>query len=359
LLFSAKKYRNPAMGVIPRTFELAVRAAIERDALLTAAGTVVVACSGGPDSLALLFVLAALCSDGPRGYYPAVRLQVAHLDHGLRGAESAADAEFVRATAASLGLACTIGQVSDAERAAWRGSLEASARSARLRFLRAVAAESGAEAIALGHTLDDQAETVLLHAIRGSGLAGLAGMRPKTGDLIRPLLGLRRADTRDYCAARGLSPRQDASNDDLHFTRNRLRHQIMPLLEAMQPQVAPALARAAELIALDADFLDDTASQAFDPAMVNAADNEIALDRRKLRELAPALRLRVLRRAALAAGGSTPDEHLDLDSIARLDRVVMDRSGARRIVQLSNGAAAAITRDLVSLAPNAARSPRS
>ncbi len=333
--------------MIPRRFELAVRAAIEHDRLLPDAGAVVVACSGGADSLALLRALAALCGDGPRGYYPAVRLHVAHLDHGLRGAAGEADAEFARRTAAAWGLPCVIGRVSDDERAAWRGSVEAAARTARLRFLRAVAADTGASAIALGHTLDDQAETVLMHILRGSGLAGLAGMRPRSGDLIRPLLGLRRADTVGYCAALGLEPRHDATNDDPRYFRNRVRREIVPLLEASQPRVLPALARNAALIAHDVDFIESAVDAAWGAVALADDESTVALDRRLLRDLAPALRLRVLRRAAMAAGGATDDEHLNADSIARLDRVVMDGSGARRVVQLSTGVTATIAGDRV------------
>lgn len=320
-------------------FEQRVRQAIQRDDLLPVAGVVVVACSGGPDSLALLLALVALCA-GPKARFRGVRLHVAHLDHGLRGDASAADAAFVAEMCASVGVPCTFGTVPDAERAEWRGSIEASAREARYRFLRTVAAEVGAECIALGHTLDDQAETVLAHFLRGSGLDGLAGMRPRSGDLIRPLLALRHDDTLVYCQAKGVTPRQDATNADPRFTRNRLRHELLPLLATFQPQIIPTLARNAAVIAQDAAFLDAAAEAAYGDAVVEATATSVTLRRAVLRDLPPALRARVLRRAILHVGSPKPDAHLNADSLARLTRVIRDASGEPRHVQLSTGAQA-------------------
>src|SRR5262249_27674325 len=160
-----------------------------------------------------------------------------HLDHGLRGAASAADATFVAEQCARLGIPLTIGIISDAERAAWQGSIEAAARTARYRFLRVVAAEAGADRIAVGHTLDDQAEPVLLLLLRGSGRDGLTAMRPFAVNTTRPLLGLRRADNEAYCAECGITPRDDPSNAAPRFPRNRLRHEVLPLLETLQSEI--------------------------------------------------------------------------------------------------------------------------
>ena len=320
----------------PRGFPQKIQHAIIRHALLPTHGVVVVACSGGADSLALFFALHALCGK-PTSAFPAITLHVAHLDHGLRDTAGAHDAAFVREICAASHTPCTLGLVTPAEQAEWQGSLEASARTARYRFLREVAQAVGADRIALGHTLDDQAETVLMHFIRGSGVDGLAGMAHRAGDLIRPLLGTRHTETLAYCRAMGHEPRVDATNDDLRFTRNRVRQELLPLLATYQAQIIPTLARNAEVIAQDVAYLQTMTEQAWADVVLKATDQEITLSRPKLRGLPPAMRQRVLRRAIVQVGSHKPDAHLNADSLDRLDRVVLDASGEPRIVQLSTG----------------------
>lgn len=327
-------------------FVMAVRAAIQRDTLLPEQSVVVVACSGGADSLALLHALRTLCA-ATKISFPAVTLHVAHLDHGLRGAAGAADAAFVREVASAWGLPYTIGVVAAATRNGWRGSVEAAAREARYHFLRGVATAIGAERIALGHTADDQAETVLMHFLRGSGLDGLAGMRPRAGGLVRPLLSLRRADTVAYCAALGLTPREDATNNDPRYTRNRIRHELLPQLETYQPQIRATLARNAPLIAHDLDYITAGVDEAWSQVVMEASAQSVTLDRAGLRCLHAALRSRVLRRAILAVGSAKPDAHLNADSIQRLDRVIMDHSGEVRRVEVSTGAVGVCMADSV------------
>jgi tRNA(Ile)-lysidine synthase len=312
-----------------------LRLALQRHQLLPERGVVVVACSGGADSLALLLGLHQLSQSA----LSSILLHVAHLDHGLREA-SAADGAFVAEVAAKLALPCTVGRVTATERAAWRGSLEAVARTARYHFLREVARDVGAERIALGHTLEDQAETVLMHFIRGSGVDGLVGMRPRMDDLIRPLLTMRHAETRAFCQEQGFTPREDATNDDPRYTRNRMRRELLPLLATYQPQILTTLARNAEAIAPDLDLLQSLTAQAWDTAIMHVTADRIVLNRTALRGVHPALRLRVLRRAITQMGGPKPDAHLNADSLARLVRVIMDASGERRVVQLSTGAVA-------------------
>jgi tRNA(Ile)-lysidine synthetase-like protein len=250
--------------------EAQVRDYISTQRMLEAGERVVVGVSGGPDSLCLLNVLRALADDLKVG------LIVAHLDHGLRP-EAAEEAEFVRQQAQALGLLFHLGRADTrALAAAHRQSLEEAGRAARYGFLADVAADAGARKIAVAHTADDQAETVLMHFLRGSGLAGLKGMlpvveasvwrsevrrrtsdegssdfRPLTSDLylIRPLLATTRAQVEAYCAARGLEPRRDESNADRRFLRNRLRHELLPLLETYNPQVRAVLARSAAVLA--------------------------------------------------------------------------------------------------------------
>lgn len=214
--------------------------------------------SGGADSLALLHLLWQRLG--------AARLVVAHLDHGLRPA-AAAEAAFVEATAAAWQIPFVSQKINVARLAECdKLSLEAAGRQARYRFLAEQAQVVGATAVAVAHHADDQAETVLLHLLRGSGSAGLRGMRPvsdvpgaKGVVLVRPFLHLSRAEIEAYCARHGLEPRHDSSNDDGQFTRNRIRHELLPLLESYNPQISARLQQLAtitadEYAALSAEF---------------------------------------------------------------------------------------------------------
>lgn len=243
-----------------------VRQTIERHNLFEPGGKVVVAVSGGADSLCLLHVLCALRADYN------IRLHVAHLNHCLRGAESAADSAFVWEIAAAWGLPLTRSSVNVRALAQREhGSVEEIARRERYRFLASVAVEVGAKCIALGHNADDQTETVLMHWLRGSGLAGLRGMRPKSPlgalrlgpdaptppdlYLIRPLLYVPRADIEAYCRENGLQPRFDRSNLDTTYFRNRIRHELIPYLESYNPNIRELIRRSAEVIAGDYDIV--------------------------------------------------------------------------------------------------------
>jgi tRNA(Ile)-lysidine synthase len=211
----------------------AVDAALAAPPAVAAGEHVLVAVSGGPDSTALLAALAALAPE--RGW----RLTAAHVDHGLRGAASDADRGAAAQVAASLAVPLWVRRV----RVGAGGDLEARARRARLRALAAVAVECDASRIALGHTADDQAETVLLRLMRGAGRGGLAGMRARRGRLIRPLLASTRADVRRFLAERGLPFAVDRSNADLLHARNRVRRLVLPLLAAeFNPRLVPGLA---------------------------------------------------------------------------------------------------------------------
>ncbi|MDT7604377.1 MAG: tRNA(Ile)-lysidine synthase [Acidobacteriota bacterium] len=227
----------------------------------------VVALSGGADSTALLCALDEL----RKRRLLTLDLTVAHLDHGLRGRVGAQDARSVEKLARALGYEFETARARVAKRArATRDNLEQAARRERYEFLGRVARECGARIVATGHTLDDQAETVLLALLRGSGADGLGGMRAvrplsdKEPDtlLARPLLGwARRAQTQSYCAARGVSVREDAMNTDERFARVRVRRQLIPLLETFNPRAVEAIARAAGLLQSDADALSCEASR--------------------------------------------------------------------------------------------------
>jgi tRNA(Ile)-lysidine synthase len=214
---------------------------------------VLVAVSGGADSVALLHCLCALA--GSLG----LRLTAAHLNHELRGEESARDERFVRTLCASMGVPLVCESIDVAGRAASRKqNLEEAARRIRYGFLRRAAAEAGAARIAVGHTLDDQAESVLLRLLRGSGARGLAGIHPVLGgDVIRPLLEISRAEILAYLDALGLDHREDSTNTCLSNRRNRIRHELLPYLrENFNPGILEALARSAGLAREAAGFLE-------------------------------------------------------------------------------------------------------
>jgi tRNA(Ile)-lysidine synthetase-like protein len=208
------------------------------------------AVSGGADSLALLHGLRTLA--GPRGW----RLAVITVDHGLRPG-SAADAAFVADHAKGLGLAARLVALDAADLADHRAAGgEGAARAARYRALWGAAGELGCDFLATGHTLDDQAETVLLQLLRGAGPDGLAGMAVRSGRLLRPLLEVRRVETRACCQAVGVAWREDPTNADPGPLRNRVRQRLLPLLEELRPGATTALARTARLAADERDWLD-------------------------------------------------------------------------------------------------------
>ncbi len=205
-----------------------------------------VAVSGGPDSTALLAALAELA---PRR---GLRLTAAHVDHGLRGAEGAAEAERVAALATRLGVPF----VRRAVPVSAGPDLEARARRARYQALARLAGEVGARRIVTGHTQDDQVETLLLRLLRGAGRRGLGAMRPARGRLLRPLLAATRADVRRFLAERGHGFAVDRTNADLRHARNRVRRLLVPLLRAeFNPRLGPALAALAERLRDEDDFL--------------------------------------------------------------------------------------------------------
>jgi tRNA(Ile)-lysidine synthase len=317
-----------------------VRSAV-RDALpgLEPGGLVLAACSGGADSLALA---AALAFVAPR---LGLRAGGVTVDHGLQPG-SAQRAERVASVLAGLGLR-------PAEHVAvsvtGTGGPEAAARAARYAALDAVADRAGASAVLLGHTLDDQAETVLLGLARGSGARSLAGMPATAGRYRRPLLGVSRSATRKACAALGLQPWDDPHNQDPAFARVRVRHQALPALEsALGPGVTEALARTARLLRADAEALDAWAAAAAERltrgtarpgagrdtgrgggGADTGAGIDAGIDAQALAALPAAVRTRVLHRAA-AAGGCPPGA-LTARHVAEMDALVTRWHGQRWI----------------------------
>jgi tRNA(Ile)-lysidine synthase len=278
---------------------LALREQIERTlrrhAMLAGGETVLVAVSGGADSVALLHLLSRLAPDW------RLRLHVLHVDHQLR-AESAADADFVRALGARLGVAVDVATVA-VDR---RGSLEAAARAARYAALEACAARVGAGRIALGHTADDQAETVLMRLVQGAGVRGLAGIPPVRGAIIRPLIEVRRSALEAELARAGLAWVDDASNRDPKFLRNRIRHELLPLLaDSYNPEVATALARVASVARETVGALDRAAGIELDRLAV-WADGAATVRLDALRALPRPIAAEVLRQVAARLASRAP-----------------------------------------------------
>ncbi|MBI4762428.1 MAG: tRNA lysidine(34) synthetase TilS [Chloroflexota bacterium] len=232
--------------------------------------------SGGPDSLCLLGLLRE------HGY----RVIVAHFNHKLRS-DADADANAVEQAASRMNFASVIESGDVREYAAREKlSIEEAARYMRYHFLMAQARRFKAQAVAVGHTADDQVETVLMHFIRGAGLAGLKGMTYRTIlplfdpqiPIVRPLLDAWREETIVYCAAHGLRPRFDPSNDSLDFLRNRLRHQLIPILESYNPRFREVLKRTAHSLAADHEILLQVVESAWSESVVQQTDNFIAFD---------------------------------------------------------------------------------
>ena len=281
----------------------------------------VVAVSGGPDSLAMLYALHRLKTD------LSLELYGAHLDHGIRGKESEADASFVTETFRELGIDFTAEREDvPSYKEAHRLSTEDAARRVRYAFLSRVAHERGADAVAVGHTADDQVETVLMNILRGTGLTGLRGMEPWTRRtfagreilLIRPLLVLSRQDTVDYCRAQRLRPRLDKSNLSTEPTRNRVRLELLPLLEEYNPAVRDALTRLSRSATQDDEYLEREVDSVW-PAAVREGTGLVAVDRAAYNQLAPAVQARLLRRAVARADGSLDGiEHVHIDEMAQM-----------------------------------------
>lgn len=289
---------DPAVAAVRR----AVRTSV---AELTSGALVLAAVSGGADSMALA---AALVAETPK---LGLRAGAVTIDHGLQ-AGSAERAAVVASACKELGLdpveieTVSVGRL---------GGPEAAARDARYAALEGAAARVGADAIALGHTLDDQAETVLLGLARGSGARSLSGMPARRGLVVRPLLQVRRETTAAACRALGIETWDDPQNCDPAFTRVRVRASAIPALEAaLGPGVPEALARTARLLRDDADALDAWAASVSEPTAVEV-----------LRELPTAVRTRVLRRAAIDAG--VPASALTAGHVSDVEALVTDWHG--------------------------------
>lgn len=259
--------------------------------LIRPGDSVLVACSGGPDSTALLHLLLELSRDLP------FAVSVAHFNHQLRPRSGAADERFVQNMALALDLPYFAGRADVRAEARKKGfGIEDAGRRLRYKFLERAAAEAGAAKIATGHTLNDQAETVLMRILRGTGPAGLAGIPAfRGGVIIRPLLGLERGEIIDYLNVRKLAWRTDDSNRDEKYLRNKVRRNLIPYLEKeFSAAVVRSLARLASVSRDEDDFMEENALAAASKAVSEKA-GEPFLDADALNMLAPALARRVVR----------------------------------------------------------------
>ena len=281
------------------------------DATRALAAPVLVACSGGADSVALL----ALAVDA------ALAPLALHVDHGLREG-SDADVAHVRAVAATLGADLRAMRVDVVP----GSNLEARAREARYAALDVARVELGADVVLVGHTADDQAETVLLNVLRGAASSGLAGMAARHGTVVRPLLDLRRADTRALCTALGLPVLDDPMNDDRAFRRVAIRHEVLPYLSALaERDLVPVLARQAEILRSDSEFLDDLAVRAWPGGEGGDGDASASS--------LTALPLPLARRALRRWLGAPPP------SMAEIERVLAVATGEARATELAGARA--------------------
>ena len=286
--------------------------------------TVLVAVSGGADSMALLHMLWQL-----RELY-ALQLCVAHLNHQMRP-HATEDARFVETAAHHLGIRC-ICDTRDVPTYQRQHKLspEDAARQLRYAFLRATATQLGADRIAVGHTADDQAETVLLHLLRGSGLRGLGGIPPVRGAIVRPLMHVSRADIMDYVRAHRLRFRADPSNDQRHYTRNRIRLDLLPTLQQhYNPRLLQTLCRTAQLLADDEAALHTMAHQHFLAARLVTACGVMALQIAVLTSLPLALQRRVLREALTEVMGGL--QGITAAHIAAIMALLRSRAGNQRL----------------------------
>ena len=351
---------------MPHTLERQVASAMRRADFLRQAQddgrdvTLVVAASGGPDSTALLRCLYNLRDEH------RLTLHVAHLNHDFRGVEADHDAAFVQGLADSLGLPCSIDKQDPIAYQRERGvsSFEQAAREMRYSFLAAVAASIGASAVALGHTADDQAETVLLHLLRGSGLHGLRGMSEVAGWpwpesqhgplLFRPLLSAAKADTAAYCRSLGQTYRQDSGNYMWRFTRNKVRLDLMPRLSRdYNPRVREALSRLSRAATEEVDYIESELSRHW-PSIAEERDGSVGLSIPALSNLHPALRRQALRRAYSAIAGDArrlSESHIE----AMLSLLRRERDG--RAMDLPRGVRAGRKSDTLCLSRQAGPHP--
>lgn len=270
-----------------------VAEAVRRKRLIQPGDRVLVAVSGGADSVCLLTLLHEMRE---RALVPGIELRMAHVNYGLRGDESEEDEVFVRELGSKLGVPVDCERVCLMPKSG--GTLQSRARDARYAFFERVLREQGMAVVATGHTADDQAETVLLWLMRGAGAGGLAGIPVKRGgDIIRPLLGVTRRQVLEYLAFRGVSYRSDSSNGTPRYRRNRIRREVLPALRSLNPGIVEVLARGADILAADVAVLDGIERERWRAVAKDASPGLVVLDGDRLAAEPLGLQRRLIRRA--------------------------------------------------------------
>jgi tRNA(Ile)-lysidine synthase len=319
--------KEPSLKTQSSQLAEAVHRFVVRNSLARAKETVVVGVSGGADSICLLHILTSLRERLD------FKVHVAHLNHLLRGPESEGDARYVSRLAKRLGVPATI-ESRDVK--AYQATH--AARQVRYRFFAEVAESVGANRVAVGHTADDQAETILMHLVRGAGPTGLLGMRPLTVwtspglaglTVIRPLLAVSREETRAYCREHRLTPREDSSNLSLSPFRNRIRQELLPLLRGYNPRIGEALIRNSDTLAADLSFLEECVSEVW-PKVASEENGAIVLDRDSVVSLHPAVQRHLLRRVTREVLGDLED--IELKHIEKMRDGLTLRKGKRVIL---------------------------
>ena len=332
--------------------ELRVLGFIRENQLVSSQQKLLVAVSGGPDSVCLIYILAKLQEELD------IRLHVAHLNHQLRGAESEADARYVSDLAHRLGIPATVDQRDvKVYQAQQHLSLEEAAREVRYAFLAQVARFIRANRVAVGHTIDDHIETILMHLIRGTGTTGLRGLQPGSlwqslGDsltVVRPLLAVSRQETASYCRDHQLMPRLDASNLSLSPLRNRIRHQLLPLLQSYNPRVTDALLRTARIAGDDLAFIDKEIASLWGE-IVREQEKAIILDKESFLELPSTLQRYLLRAIIEKVLGNLKD--IEVRHIEEIMGVLTKPAGKR--ISLPEGLIFSIEYDKYLISPDPA-----
>ena len=300
----------------------------------TKGNTIIVACSGGADSLALTDLVAYLAPGMD------IKASVLHVEHHLRGAEAEADAKLVEEFCQRSRLPFKRVDVDVNKLVQEEGlSVEEAARKLRYEALEEYRQELDAAAIFLAHHRDDQAETVLLNLVRGAGTRGMRGMLPQNGHLVRPFLQATRKDMEDYCASRGLTYCQDSTNNDITYKRNWVRKELLPLLETVNPNIKKQLAQAATLAAADEEYLEKQAKifvEAFGRQVFEMFDLGVG---KEFKALPLAIKTRALRMVITKAGG----REISFDHIKELLELIdkgvgnkaMDFPGKARVIYLN------------------------
>jgi tRNA(Ile)-lysidine synthase len=312
----------------PETTDLLkdVADAVNRSGLITSGQRIIVAVSGGADSVAMLDLLHRLSAD------VQFDLHVAHLNHQLRGDAADRDAAGVERLARDYGIECTVGSADVQARSKREGrSLEDAARQERFEFLESVRRAHGGHRVALGHHRNDQAETVLMRLFRGSGATGLGAMAPARDDVwVRPLLDISRSRISDYARERQLPFTFDESNKDEHFLRNRVRNSLIPHLEAeYNPGIVATLARSAQLLRDEDEYLDNVASEACSKALLHRDSRKLVLAGSVLSGYHISIKRRMLRK--ILKDGFPAFGDFDFDAIQRILALLERGCGSAQI----------------------------